>query len=321
MKLRPASPPRALRALLFLPLLGLLSGCGVVTDFIHDNEYNIPFLGNMDFQSPARLRIGIIPLEDQIGLGPADAGEHLARLITEVFAEENDDILMVDAARVAEYARSRGYAHPLTPEQAIEICRDLNLSLVMEGAAAHYGQSQVRMGWRKLIRWFTDQQQYVQVLLTLRAYDPSDGTVVTSRSFESTIHVGDSEPRGVLGEQAVYRPSQEVIEESLDEAIEGIYLRSLDGLKAFPFKARVMAVSGDTAEIAFGKDVDMPRGATFVKLSHLEDIENDIQVVYSIPGAPSARLTVRQVADDTSILSVDSGTVEVGDFIQSWEED
>jgi hypothetical protein len=320
MKPSPARPLLALTAAIALPIIGLLSGCGVVTDFIHDNEYNIPIIGNMGLISPAKLRIGIIPLEDQIGLGPADAGEHLARLITEVFAD-NGDLLMVDAAEMARYAQGRGFAHPLTPEQAQEICRDMNLNIVMEGAAAHYGQSQVRQGWRKLARWFTDQQQYVEILLSIRAYDPSNGTVVTSRSFESQIHIGDAEPRGAMGELAVFKPTQEEIEESLDEAIDGLYLRSMDGIRNFPFKAAVVSVSGNTAEINFGRNVDMPTGATFVKLSHLEDIENDIQVVYSVPGAPSARLTVASVEGDKSYLTIESGSVQVGDFIQSWEED
>jgi hypothetical protein len=322
MKLRPVfAGPRALTALLAIALPALLSGCGVVTDYIRDNEYNVPFLGNMDFKSPARLRAGILPLDDQIGLGPADAGEHLARIISEVFADENSELLMVDPAVMAEYARARGLSHPLTPEQAVEACRDLNLNFVMGGAAAHYGQSQVRSGWRKLMRWFTSQQQYVQVLLTLRAYDPSDGTVVTSRSFESRIHAGRAERLGPMGEQTVYRPTQEIIEESLDEAIMGVYTRAMEGIRAFPFKARVVSVSGGRAEIAFGRNVGMPRGARFVKLSHLEDIENDIQVVYSVPGAPSARLTVADVQADTATLAVDEGSVQPGDFIQSWNAD
>jgi hypothetical protein len=179
----------------------------------------------------------------------------------------------------------------------------------------------VRTGWRKLVRWFTDQQQYVEVLLTLRAYDPADGTTVTSRSFESRIHVGDAEPRGAMGEQTVYKPSQEVIEESLDEAIDGVYLRSLDGIMAIPFKAKVTAISGGRAEIAFGQDVSMPRGTRFVKLSLLEDIQNDINVTYHVPGAPSVRLTVEQVNPSSTVLTIDEGAenLQVGDFIQSWK--
>ncbi|MDR1314037.1 MAG: hypothetical protein LBQ12_10175 [Deltaproteobacteria bacterium] len=322
MTLRPAHCPKAaLAALLALTLSSLAAGCGVVTDFVHDNEYDIPFLGKFDFVSPARLRVGIIPIEDQIGLGPTDAGQHLSRLVTEAFARRSE-LLMVDSATVAAHVQGRGYQHPLTAEQAMAICQDLNLNIVIEGAAAHYGQSQLRVGWRKLARWFTDQQQYVQVLLTLRAYDPSDGLVVTSRSFESKIHVGDAEPRGAMGEQAVYKPSQEVIEESLDEAIDGLYLRSLDGIMALPFKARVINVSGGRAEIAFGQDVSMPRGAKFVKLSHLEDIENDIQVTYHVPGAPSVRLTVAEVSGSSSVLTIDSGAenLQPGDFIQSWRQ-
>ncbi|MDR1038662.1 MAG: hypothetical protein LBR80_00555 [Deltaproteobacteria bacterium] len=314
---RPAHSSKSLAALFALPLICIAAGCGALTDFANDNEYSIPFLGDMTFVSPARLRGGIIPIEDQIGLGPADAGEHLSRLITDVF-KQRYQLLMVDSAVMARYAQGRGFSHPLTPEQAMQICRDLNLNFVMEGAAAHYGQSQVRSGWRKLMRWFTDQQQYVQVLLTLRGYDPSDGTVVTSRSYESRIHVGDVEPRDDLGEQTVFRPSQEVIEKSLDEAIEGVYMRSMDGLKALPFKAQVVSISGNRAQINFGRDVKMRRRLKFVKLSHLEDIENDIQVTYHVPGRPTARLTTVEVQDDLTYLTIDDGTVNVGDFIMSW---
>ncbi|MDR1038071.1 MAG: hypothetical protein LBT40_16360, partial [Deltaproteobacteria bacterium] len=64
MTLCPAPRPRAaLAALLALPLAVLLAGCGAVTDFVHDNEYDIPFLGKFDFISPAKLRVGILPLD------------------------------------------------------------------------------------------------------------------------------------------------------------------------------------------------------------------------------------------------------------------
>jgi hypothetical protein len=303
---------------LLIPLL-LNQGCGVVTDMVRDNELNIAWFNNPDFKAPARLKIGILPFDDQINLGP-EAGPNLAKLMTEEFTK-NSHVQMVSADDLRTYAQSRGLTYPITPQQAKEICRDLDLNIVMEGAIAYLGQAERREGWRKLARWVTDRQMYVEAILSMRAYDGITGTVVTSRSAEAKVHVGDAPDPTIDGEREPWTPTQELVEETLDEAITLVYYRSLDGLSNLPFKAYVTSASGNSATIAYGDDVDLKRGTKFVMLAPGEDIVNDINVVYQIPGPSQASLKVESVGPDSATLTIESGSVNMGDVIQSWDLD
>jgi hypothetical protein len=217
---------------------------------------------------------------------------------------------------------SRGIRFPITPEEAMEIGRALSLNVVIEGAISHVGEHQQRTGWRKLFRWFTSKSQYVDGILLIRAYDPADGTVITSRSSESNIRVGSAEDPDIDGSIKQYKPGQEEIEESMDEALLGIYYRSLDGLRALPFKAMVSNVEGeqnDLVTINFGKNVGMRKGLKFALLSFPETITSDVVgYTYYVPGPPIAHLKVESVSERSSTLRVIEGQVAVGDMIQSW---
>ncbi|MDR2198364.1 MAG: hypothetical protein LBR53_02700 [Deltaproteobacteria bacterium] len=311
--------PRLPVCLLLLSVL-TLAGCGVVTDFVKDHELSVPFLGP-EFISPVKLRIGVIPFEDQALLGNSEAGPNMARLVAETY-QENSNFLVVDTEEVRRYVESRGIKYPMTPEEASEIGRALNLNVVFEGAISHVGEHQQRTGWRKLVRWFTSKSQFVDGILLIRAYDPSDGSVITSRSSESNVRVGAAEAPGMDGAVDVFKPNQEEIEETLDEALDMIYYRSLDGLRALPFKAVVTNTEGDDlVTINFGDNVGMKRGLKFVLLSYPETITSDIGYVYNIPGAPIARLRVESVSERSSVLKVEEGMVGPGDVIQTWTRD
>ncbi|MDR2459721.1 MAG: hypothetical protein LBE38_02900 [Deltaproteobacteria bacterium] len=306
-----------LKLLLALALVPLFSACGVFTDMVRDNELSVPLLNSPDFLSPAKLRAGILPFQDQVTANP-ETGPNLARLMTEEY-EDNGNLLMVPAAEVKRYVDLMGIRSPITAEQAVQICRDLNLNLVMEGTLAHIGQSQVRSGWRRLFRWFSNQQVYVEAILYLNAFDPSDGTIITSRAAESRIKVGRAPERGVMGEMQRYQLTQEDIEDSLDEALEGLYMRSLEGLRVFPFKAPIISTQGDTATINFGSEVRLRRGQEFAVLSLGDQVINPIGRVYNVPGAPAALLKVQSVSEGSTTLTIVRGTVRPGDFIQSWK--
>ncbi|MDR1165014.1 MAG: hypothetical protein LBO66_03920 [Deltaproteobacteria bacterium] len=306
--------------LVLAPLAALFSGCGVITDMVHDNELRIGFLNNPDFVSPAKLRVGVFPFDDMVDLGNAETGAHIAALVTEQFAR-NEHLLMVPPAEMRAYAESRGLQFPLTAEEAVQICRDLNLNIVMEGTISALGQSHVRTGWRKILRWFSDQQRYVEAMLSLRAYDSADGAVVTARASDSRLHTGDAPEPGLYGERESEAITQEEAEETLDDAIEGLYFRSLDGLKVTPFKAPAVAVDGGEVTIPFGEDVSLRRGSNFVVLSYIDELVNQDNVVYRLPGPPQARLRVESVGPRQSVLSVSEGYVNVGDIVQSWEID
>jgi hypothetical protein len=62
-----------------------------------------------------------------------------------------------------------------------------------------------------------------------------------------------------------------------------------------------------------------PCGTRFVKLSLLENIQNDISVTSNVPGAPSVRLTVEQANPSSKVLEIDERAehLQAGDFFQS----
>jgi hypothetical protein len=299
----------------------ILSACGVVTDFVRDNELSVPFLG-YDFVSPVRLRVGIIPFEDQALIGGAEVGPNMSRLVAEEFSKSGN-LVVVDPEDVRKYAEARGIAYPITPEQAKEIGRALSLNVVVEGAISHVGGHQQRTGWRKLFRWFTSKSQFVDGILLIRAYDPADGTVITSRSSESNIRVGSAAEPDYDGAVTLYKPQSEEIAESLDEALELLCQRSMDGLRALPFKAAV--TSGEEngrVTINYGANVGIKRGLKFVLLTYPETITSDfVGYVYYLPGPPSARLTVESVSERSSVLAVNEGIVGMGDMVQTWIRD
>ncbi|MDR2405273.1 MAG: hypothetical protein LBE27_02770 [Deltaproteobacteria bacterium] len=315
--------PSLTRLLLLITIsvsISILSACGVVTDYARDNELDLPIIGQ-SFESPVRLRVGIIPFEDQALLGSSEAGTNMARLVGLEF-KDNPNLLVVDPEDVRKYVEGRGITFPITPEQAMQIGRDLNLNVVMEGAISHVGEHQQRTGWRKLFRWFTDKSQFVDGILLIRAYDPSDGTVITSRSSESNIRVGAAAEPDFDGTLEEFKPNQEEIEASLDDALDNIYYRSLDGLRALPFKAMVKSAdeANSKVTIGYGANVGIRKGMRFVLLSYPETITSDfVGYTYYIPGPPIAHLRVESVTDKSATLKVNDGTVALGDMIQTFK--
>ncbi|MDR1309659.1 MAG: hypothetical protein LBL95_07175, partial [Deltaproteobacteria bacterium] len=220
---------------LLLSLMLLAPGCGVFSDLARDNQLHIGSLGLKDFISPVKLRVGILDLRDEVGLGSPEAGSNLAVLLTERFSE-NGDLVLVTPAEVSAAARARGWnGEELSPEMAMELGRELDLNVIMEGAISQVEQQAARRGWRRLIRFITDQQKYVDAVITLVAYDSATGLVISSRAGEGSYKVGQSEvdPFATTPEPAI---SQEAIEQGLELAIDDTYYRTLDGLAYTPFK-------------------------------------------------------------------------------------
>ncbi|MDR2301348.1 MAG: hypothetical protein LBF38_04830 [Deltaproteobacteria bacterium] len=306
-------------ALVSLALAATFTGCGVWADMARDNEFRIGSLGQKSFISPAKLRIGVLNFRDEVGLGTPQAGPNMANLVTQRFAD-NSRLVMVPPSQVTETAMGLGWTGgELTPEMAQRIGHALNLNVVMEGTISQIEQQGGRRGWRRLVRYFTDQQNYVDALLTLIAYDTATGLVVTARAGEGTHRTG-REPVDFFAADKTPPITQESIELSLDEAIDDLYYRSLDGLAYTPFKATVIEENGQTATINFGQDVGLKRGVDFVALSEKEVLTSSIAINYVIPGEAKARLVVRDVGPNSSTLEIREGSVNVGDYVQSWDD-
>ncbi|MDR2386529.1 MAG: CsgG/HfaB family protein [Deltaproteobacteria bacterium] len=302
-----------------LALAATFSGCGVLSDLARDNEFHIGSLGQKSFISPVKLRVGVLSFRDEVGLGTPQAGPNMANLVTQRFAEHGR-LVLVPSAQVTETAMSLGWTGgELSPALAQQIGQALNLNVVMEGSISQIEQMGGRRGWRRLVRYFTNQQNYVDAVLTLVAYDTATGLVVTARAGEGT-HVAGNQPVDYFATDKTPVITQESIELSLDEAIDDLYYRSLDGLAYTPFKAAVIEQNGQTATINFGENVGMKRGLDFVALSEKEVLTSSIAINYVIPGEAKARLVVREVGPDRSSLEILEGSLQVGDYLQSWDD-
>ncbi|MDR0355827.1 MAG: hypothetical protein LBJ64_08865 [Deltaproteobacteria bacterium] len=320
-KISSKAPSRSIWLVLAFLLATLNSGCGVFTDLARDNNFHIGSLGLLDFVSPVKLRVGILPFRDEVGLGTPEAGPNMAVLMSDRFAE-NNNVVVVSPNEVAQTARAMGWTghEPLTPEMAMELGRQLRLNVVMDGAISQIQEQTQRRGWRRLVRFFTNQQQYIDTVLTLVAFDSATGLVISARAGESSYKMGQSEsdPFAASSDSAI---TQQSIEQGLDLAIEDTYFRTLDGLAYTPFKAMVVVADGSYAEIPFGRNVGIRRGLELVSLSAQETLTSSIDISYVIPGAAKARLRVTEVGEDSSKLEIYEGSVYTGEFIQTQIKD
>ncbi|MDR2947373.1 MAG: hypothetical protein LBV79_11595 [Candidatus Adiutrix sp.] len=307
----------AFRVVGLAALLAVLAGCGAVLDMAEDNEWRWGFFGKVKFISPVKLRIGVAPFSDDVGLGAAEAGSNLARLMSAEMAKDSN-LVVVPAEAVEAAMAARGYTAPLTPLRAAEIGTDLRLNALVLGSLSEVKKYNLRKGWRRLARIVTEQHEYVNAVLAVSAVDSATGIVLVSRANTGEYDGGSgNDDFFEAGDRTGHIPSQEALESSLDDALTESYYRTLTGLAALPFKARVLSVTGGQAHIGFGSDVDLRKGREFVKLLVEEVVTNSIGDSYQIMGAPVARLKVAEVGESGAALDITDGQVAPGDVIQA----
>ena len=292
-----------------------VGGCGVIIDYAQDNELRWGFLNSPSFISPARLRVGVIPFYDGVGLGAPGAGLNLARLLSEELAKDSR-LVVVPVEEVDAALNAWGFYGPLTPAQIAQLGSDLRLNAVVLGSVSEITGYSQRKGWRRLARIFTSQRDYVDVVLAVSALDSATGIVLVSRANMGQ-HDGGPGEKQFQEVDLLEGPSQEALENSLDEALAESAYRTLEGLADLPFKARVISTDGLTAVIAFGDDVGLKKGQRFVHLEILRTITNTIGETYQVLGAASARLAVVEVGDHYATLELTEGQVYAGDVVQT----
>jgi hypothetical protein len=301
--------------ILIAPALVLTAGCGVIIDYANDNELRWGALGAPGFVSPVKLRIGVAPFVDEVGLGASEAGANLARLLGEELAKSSElDLVPVEEVKAA--LNTVGVSGQITSEQAAQIGSTLRLNALVMGSVSEVKKYNQRKGWRRLARFFTSQREYVDAVLAISAVDTTTGIILVSRANTGEYDGGPGE-KGFFGEgESGESPSQEAMEGSLDEALAESYHRTLNGLAALPFKARVIS-TGDRAVISFGRDVGLKPGLEFVRLEVLRTLTNTIGETYQIMGAAIAHLKVAEVDDYSATLEIVDGQVYPGDVIQA----
>ncbi len=312
MKLGNISRILALFLLAALPL----AACGVAFDMAEDNEWRWGVFGGVAFVSPLKLKVGVAPFHDDVGLGAPEAGANMARLMSEELAKDSR-LVVASSSEVSSAMAARGYALPLSPKQAAEVGRDLGLNALVIGSISEIKQYQIRKGWRRLARVLTEQRQYVDAVLAVSAVDSATGIVLVSRANTGEYDGGRGDGGFFETTAGPSGPAQEAMEASLDDALTESYHRTLMGLASLPFKARVVSASGGAAAIDAGEDVGVQVGDEFELLSVDSVITNTIGDTYHIMGAPQARLAVESVGPSQSQLVIlDGGHVQAGDTLQ-----
>lgn len=292
------------------------AGCGVITDMAKDNEWRFGYFGKVDYVSPVKLRIGVAPFSDEVGLGASNAGVHLAGLMAEEMARDSK-LQVVSVADVQSAMAARGYYSPLSPQQAAQIGEDLRLNAIILGSLSEIKKYSVRKGWRRLARIVTSQREYVDALLAVSAVDTQTGIVLVSRANVGEFDAGSGNKDFFeAGDLEAHQPEQAAIEASLDEALNESYWRTRQGLAALPFKAKALTVYGGMVTVNAGSEVGLKKGHKFAKLEVEHVITNTIGESYQIMGAPVAKLKVVDLTKTSATLEITEGFLYPGDIIQ-----
>jgi len=296
-------------------LAGAVVGCGAVVDYARDKELRWVFLNSPSFISPARLRVGVLPFHDGVGLGTPEAGVNLARLLSEELAKNS----RLEVAPVEEMAEALNawdiYGSP-TPAQIAQLGSDLRLNAVVIGSVSEITSYSQRKGWRRMARFFTSQRDYVDAVLAVSALDSATGIILVSRANVGEYDGGPGEKQ-FFEDDSLKGPSQEAMEGSLDQALAESVYRTMEGLAALPFKARITSAEGGLAYIPFGHDVGLKKGQKFVRLEALRTITNTIGETYQVMGAALAHLEVTEVGERSATLELTEGRVDPGDVVQA----
>ncbi|MDL2259844.1 hypothetical protein LJB99_03065 [Deltaproteobacteria bacterium OttesenSCG-928-K17] len=292
------------------------SGCGVITDMAEDNEWRFGYFGNVEFVSPVKLRVGVAPFSDEVGLGPSETGYNLANLMAE---ELNHDsrLLVVSVDEVRAAMGARGYTTPMTPQEASEVGAALRLNAIVQGSVSEIKKYNIRKGWRRIARVVTSQREYVDAVLSVSAVDAQTGIVLVSRANVGEYDAGAGKDFTEAGDTKGSVPDQEAIEGSLDDALKESYYRTRQGLAALPFKAKALTVYNGQVSINVGSEVGLKKGQKFAKLEVENVITNTIGETYHVMGAPVARLKIVELTETSAILEITEGYLYPGDIIQT----
>ncbi len=76
-------------AAVFLLAVLPMTACGVAFDMAEDNEWRWGLFGGVDFVSPLKLKVGVAPFYDDVGMGAPEAGANMARLMSEELARDD----------------------------------------------------------------------------------------------------------------------------------------------------------------------------------------------------------------------------------------
>ena len=308
-----------LRILLMMAAMSALwlTGCGVALDMAEDNEWRWGMFGKVNFISPLKLRVGVAPFSDEVGLGALEAGINMANLLSAELAKDGR-LVVVPPAVVAEAMISHGYSGTLTPMQAAEIGTALNLNSVVVGSISEVKKYSVRKGWRRIARLVTAQREYVDAVLAVSAVDSQTGIVLVSRANVGEYDGGKKDPDFFeAGEIPSNVPTQEAMEASFNDAVTESFYRTLGGLATLPFKAMVLSSWSGEATIAYGSDVGLKPGRKFIKRELTKVITNSIGETYHVMGAAVAELEVVNVTESMATLAIVNGYVSPGDMIEA----
>jgi hypothetical protein len=266
-------------------------------------------------QSELKQKIVVLSFENTAGLGYPGIDTQVAKKIAALLAEE-DHIAVMPAEEVDQYLKSQGIGNAVDATSARFIGRSLGLNAVVLGALSEVSQVHKRSGWRRWLRFITERQEYVTAVMVTKVVDVESGVLLSANTGRGEINTGNSSEDAWLGTDTESDGTKEMVQESLDEAIEDIAEQVSEALELQPWKGFVTRTDGEYAMLAAGEEVGIQVGHQFASYEIDKKITNAAGQTYVVPGKEKARLEVVEVQDRSTRLKVISGQVFTGEIIE-----
>lgn len=266
------------------------------------------------FASDLKLRIAVLPFENQVGVSP-ELSEKTSALLAE-YLSDYKRVVLISPEEVDAYIKANGIPLPLTQSTAVLVGRALGLNAVVTGSISEVSQVYRRTGW---LRWFTflnNKKEFVNAVLVGRVVEVASGTMILAETSQGEIQTGEKED-DLWNQQSRQGPTQELVSESLSRAVASMSETIEDALDGAPWKGFIVQVSDKTALLDGGQDVGIRPGDKFDVYSLGEKITNAAGHTYILPGPLQASLEASRVDEKNTELTVVSGSVQTGDIAHS----
>lgn len=282
-----------------------LAGCGI-------------FGGGVKFKSRLKLKVAVMPFEDQAGVGGEEVGMSTTKLVAEELSKD-DRLIIVPWTDVENYISEHGISYPLTQNTATMVGRSLGLNVIIIGSITEISKITKPAGWLKWIPLLAKKKEFVNAVLLARAIDVENGIILGADTAKGETETGRSLEEFFISEsnQSMHQYS---ISESMDIAVEELAEEILKGLGQVSWKGFIREVSGETVVMSSGKDVGIRSGDSFVIYSPGEEITNAAGQTYVIPGPVKATLEAAEIFESKTNLRIVSGEAHPGEAVHQIEQ-
>lgn len=301
-----------------MPLLLLaLSGCEARYWRKQTNEI-AEFIWGMDKsvdKGDLKMKIAVLPFEDQARLGDPEVEEKLAIMLTKQL-DQADEVVVAPWSEVEAYMIQNMIPRPVSAGSATLIGRALGLNALVLGTVTEVSQAPKKTGLIKFvpltIPYINEEHDVVTAVLVIKVIDPDSGAVLGANVGEGEILTGQTEEEILLGGQS-RSLEQELMDRSLADAVNLVVEQIYKALDRSAWKGFIESVDGGTAVLAAGSEVGIRVGDEFQVFEVGEKVTNAAGQTYVIPGPLKASLEASSVGPRSTVVTIVSGEVYPGD--------